>query len=154
MTSIGIASHANPYAHTGHLYQAAYDKMLGNTTLCAKVMNFFSKGILLTVFVIGCIGSAQVLSASIIGWSLVGLGAGYMAIKLLAGKCSQRKMDLISSAIICAILSTFGGLGIAGVLSNAHIGFAMIGGVCTVVLVTSFMMIGAKRQVERTKREN
>jgi hypothetical protein len=138
-------------ALSGQLYKDAYDKMLGNTTACAKVITLVGQGLLLAVFVLGCVGAAQMLSPRILGWSLVGLGLGYATIKLLAGELKKRRVDLISSAAIASLLIVFGALGVSGVMASAHMGYAIIGTVSTVAVSTSSMMIVAKRLQEKNQ---
>jgi hypothetical protein len=133
-------------AHIGQRYNAAYDKMMGNTTQCAKIANLLGNGILLAVFVIGCLGAGGVFSGAVMGWIVVGLGAGYMAMKLLGGNVRNRRIDLISSTVVAASILTFGALGVTGVLATAHIGYALIGSVAMTALAAICMRIVAKRK--------
>lgn len=148
MTESSLALAANKVP-TGQLYKEAYDKMLGNTTQCAKIVNLLSNVILLAVFVTGCVGAASAIPGFVMGWTVVGLGSGYMALKLLGGNTKNRKVDLISSALVAAVLITFGALGCAGVLTNAHVGYALIGSVAVTAFVSSYMMIFAKRREDK-----
>lgn len=132
--------------HTGQLYKEAYDKLLGNTTQCSKVANLLSNVVLLAVFIIGCAGAAQVIPGSAMGWSVVGLGGGYMAVKILAGNIKSRAVDLISSSIVAVAIIVFGTLGCIGVLTNAQMGYALIGSVVLTVFISSYMMIFAKHK--------
>jgi hypothetical protein len=135
--------------YRGELYKAAYDRMLGNTTRCAKIVNFLSNMILLTVFVVSCTGSATLFPNGIMGWILVGLGGGYMALKLLGGNLKNRSVDLISSALIAAIIVIFGSLGAASLLTDLQMGCALIGVIVAYALSSSCMMIYAKQREER-----
>jgi len=146
MVETSSALFATHTLHTGQLYKEAYDKLLGNTTQGSKVANLLSNIVLLAVFIIGCAGAAQVIPGFAMGWSIVGLGGGYIAIKILGGNIKSRTVDLISSSIVAAAIIAFGALGCIGILTNAQMGYALIGSVVLTAFISSYLMIFAKHK--------
>lgn len=136
---------------TSRLYKSAYDRMIGNTTPCARCANLISNGILLAVFVIGALGTSSILPLHVVGWTIVALGGSYIVVKLLAKDLKTRKVDLVTSAIIAAAIMTVGALGAFNVLSRTQLGFALMGGVVLTIFVTSYLMLFAGKQEEKAK---
>lgn len=146
---IGSSSSAG-IGQTAQLYKNAYDKLLGNTKTRAKVVNLISHIFLLAAFVMGGLGVANILTPFIVGLSAVGLAVGYMIVKLTAAECKKRYVDLLSSAVVSLFLSVFGAFALTGLLSNAHLGYALMGTVAATLVAAGCMMIYAKRREERT----
>ena len=141
------------YYENGRVYKDAYDRMMGNTTKCTRVINVFGNSILFAILIIGCIAAAQMLPGSLTGWSVAGGGGSYMAMKLLPGNAKNRQIDLISSGVLAFSIITFGVLGGAAVLTNVQMGSALIGVVALTALMSSGAMIFAKRREEKNKRD-
>ncbi len=131
--------------HSGAVYKAAYDQMLGNTETCDKIVNLLSNGILMAVFVIGCVGAAQLIPAAEMGWTIVGLGGAYSALKLLACRLGSRKIDLLWSVLTNAVVVSFGALTALGILTTGQAGYALIGvSLANTVLAIQIMLIAKK----------
>lgn len=81
----------------------------------------------IALFIIGCVGAAGAFPGSAIGWVTVGLAGGRFALQLAMGNFKQRKIDLIVSGLLAAVLVTVGTLGGMGVLSATQVGWGIIG---------------------------
>ena len=82
----------------------------------------------ISLFIIGCIGAAGAFPGSSIGWVTVGLAGGtFILTNLASNKFKERIFELISSALITAILVTVGVLGGVGILSSTQVGWGIVG---------------------------
>lgn len=135
--------------NTGKLYKTAYDKMMGNTTPCSRSANLVSNVVLLAIFVVGCIGPTNILSCSTMGWIVVGLGCGYIGVKLLGGNLRSRTIDLMSTALVAAAIIALGALGCAGILTSGYVGYAVIGAILLTAVTSSYVMIVAKQRLDK-----
>ena len=126
-------------------YTVPYRELLGSTTERARVTNLLGKILLVALFVIGCVGASGAFGGSAMGWTTLGVGVSYLGVKLIGGNLKERKVDLIAAAIIVASLIIFGTLGGVGLLTAAHVGYALIGITLLVGAVSIGEMIVAKR---------
>jgi hypothetical protein len=130
--------------HGGARFNRAYEIMLGNTDGCSKGMTRISECILLAVLVIGILGVTGVFPSGKFTWTIVALGGGYMLFKFLGGAPVRRKIDLISSAPVTALIVSLGILAIVGPLPNLYMHYALIGTVTLTALVSLGMRIYAR----------
>jgi hypothetical protein len=138
-------------ATKAEMYKAPYDRLMGNVTECSKIANHLGQLVLLALFILGCIVASGAFPGSSLVWATMGLGGLYMAVKLLGGNYKQRKVDLISSAVIMGIVVAFGGLGSAGVLSSVQVGYALIGNILLTAVASNCVMIATKKVDDRRK---
>lgn len=64
-------------------YKDDYDYLVGNETHCSRVSHLCGSLIMIAVLVIGSMAAAQTFPSCATGWTALGLGGGYMVVKLL-----------------------------------------------------------------------
>jgi hypothetical protein len=142
----GVAQH-------GGQYESAYGALLGNTTPSTKALNCLTKIVALALLVIGCVGIFHLFPESIMGWSVIGIGGLYLALKLLPGRFGERKIDLIFAAFIATCCFTFGILGGLRILQDSYVGYALLGCLGLTALLTLPLMVYAKRTQPHIEEE-
>ena len=130
-------------------YKEDYDYYVGNETGCSRVSHLCGSLVMIAVLIIGSMASAQAFPPCATGWTALGMGAGYMVIKLLGKDLHARRADLITTAIVAALLITFGTLGLVGVLSSLEVGYALLGVSIFTACLTVGMMMSIKRLCPR-----
>lgn len=133
-------------------YKDDYDYLVGNETDCSRMAHLCGSVIMIAVVVIGSMAAAGAFPSYGVGWTTIGLGGCYMGVKLLGDDWRTRRVDLISSAVIAALLITFGSLGAAGVLTGAQVGYSLLSVTGLTACMTVGMMVGAKRLFARPPR--
>jgi hypothetical protein len=126
-------------------YKDDYDYFIGNETDCSRTSHLCGSLIMIAVLVIGSIAAAQAFPSKATGWTTLGLGGGYMVIKLLGKDCHARRADLIATACIASLMLIFGILGVTHVLTSLQVGYALLGIAGLTACVTIGMMMGAKQ---------
>ncbi len=81
----------------------------------------------ITLFVMGILGAAGVMSATTLGICAVGLGAGVYLLSLPSFRGKALVKQLIIGGLATAAIVTVGSLGIAGILSAQVIGWSILG---------------------------
>jgi hypothetical protein len=100
------------------------------------------------LFIIGCIGAAGAFPGSSIGWVTVGLAGGtFILTNLASNKFKERKFELISSALITAILVTVGVLGGVGILSSTQVGWGIVGTTLASMPVSFAISLISKKKI-------
>lgn len=138
-------SSASQLSNFAASYKDDYDYFIGNETDCSRASHLCGSLIMIALLVIGSVAAAQAFPPRATGWTVVGLGGGYMVIKLLGKDCHTRRADLIASACIASLVLIFGALGAARVLTSPQVGYALLGVSGLVTCITIGMMMGAKR---------
>lgn len=126
-------------------YKDDYDYWVGNETDCSGVSHLCGSLVMIAVLVIGSMAAAQAFPPSATGWTALGLGGGYMTVKFLGKDLHERRVDLIASALVAALLITVGSLGATGVLTSPQMGYVLLGVSGLTTCMTIGMQMGAKR---------
>ncbi len=126
-------------------YKDDYDYFVGNETDCSRASHLCGSLVMIAVLVIGSMASAQAYPSCATGWTALGLGGGYMVVKLLGKDLHERRADLIASSLVAALLITFGSLGAAHVLTSPQLGYVLLGVAGLAACMTIGMQMGAKR---------
>lgn len=108
-------------------YKDDYDYWVGNETDCSSMSHLCGSLLMIAVVIIGSLAAAQSFPPSATGWTTLGLGGGYMVVKLLGKDLHARRVDLIASALVAALLITVGSLGATGILTSLQLGYVLLG---------------------------
>lgn len=81
----------------------------------------------IALFIIGCVGAAGAFPGPAIGWVAVGVAGGRFILNLTLGNFEKRKFELISEALVAAVILIIGVLGGIGILSVTQAGWGIVG---------------------------
>lgn len=133
-------------------YKDDYDYFVGNETHCSSVSHLYGSLIMIAVLVIGSMAAAQAFPPCATGWTTLGLGGGYMVVKLLGKDLHERRVDLLASALVSALLITSGSLGATAILTSSQLGYVLLGVAGFAACMTIGMQMGAKSFCPRPKQ--
>lgn len=138
------------FPDSGKLYFDSYSAFVGNNTEKSKFSACAGGTLFCALFIIGILAASGTFPGSAMGWTTVGIGGGYLLVKLLGGNLQNRKVDLLSSALLGALIVTFGALGASAILTPAQVGYLIIGTCGLAALSTCSLCAIAKRRVDQS----
>lgn len=134
--------------------QKEYYKQIGYQETRPFMMGCISNVLMVALLAIGCLAASGILSATVAGWTAVGLGGGALTAEFIGGRVCSRMISILISSLFVVSIITIGALGGVGVLTSAHVGYALIGSIATqFVFYSCFGRAYAYHQVLRKEQE-
>lgn len=104
---------------------------------------------IVALFVIGILGSANIMTNLEMGATAAGLGGGSFCLSLMGKNVKNRKDELLPLFLVTLVSVTLGGLGCSNIITASQVGIGVVGIIASMAPLSSCISCAIYRPIKR-----